>query len=67
MTLDRTYKVEYGPSAVSVEDYSTATEAKFLQILDNNPKESTIQRFLEQHPAFVPGARTPGWPSGHSG
>ena len=65
MTLDRTYKVESAPTAVSVEDYSTATEAKFFQILDNNPKESTIQRFLEQHPAFVPGARTPGSPSGH--
>lgn len=65
MTLTPTYKIENGPSAVSVEQYSSAAESKFLQLLDSEPPERDILRFLEQNPALVPGARTPGWPSGH--
>lgn len=65
VSLQPTYKIEIGPSAVSVEDYSCSTEAQFLELLDRNPSEQECQSFLERHPALVPGARTPGSPSGH--
>mgnify|MGYP003288422309 CR=1 FL=1 len=66
MTLSPTYELEIGPSPQSIEDYAVSTETQFHQLLDANPSEQHIQNFLEQNPALVPGARTPGSPSGHS-
>jgi hypothetical protein len=63
--LTPTYEIEVGPNALSVEDYSTAIQSKFRHLLDSKPTEQDVQRFLEHNPALVPGARTPGSPSGH--
>jgi hypothetical protein len=65
MSLTPTYKIEDGPNAVSVEEYSTAVESDFRRLLDSEPSERNVQRFLEENPSLVPGARTPGSPSGH--
>src|SRR5262245_29843168 len=66
MTLSPTYVLEIGPSAQSIEDYAASTEKQFHQLLDANPSEQDVQSFLEWNPTLVPGARTPGSPSGHS-
>jgi Shedu protein SduA, C-terminal len=63
--LTPTYKIEVGPSAISVQKYSKTIESRFLSLLDSKPAERDVQRFLEHNPALVPGARTPGSPSGH--
>lgn len=66
MSLGPTYKIEEGPSAMPVEEYSNLIEARFRSLIDGNPSESDVQTFLEHHPALVPGARTVGTPSGHA-
>ena len=66
VSLTPTYEIEIGPSAVSVEEYSTLAESEFRQLLEREPQERDVLRFLEQNPALVPGARTPGSPSGHA-
>lgn len=66
MRLAKTYEIEAGPSVAAVEAYSSGTEAEFFKLIDSKPSEQEVQRFLEQHPAMVPGARTPGSPSGHA-
>ncbi|MFY9618530.1 MAG: Shedu immune nuclease family protein [Pyrinomonadaceae bacterium] len=61
-----TYQIENGPSAVPVAEYSNAIEWKFRDLRDSKPSEQQVQDFLERNPALVPGARTPGSPSGHA-
>src|SRR6266576_5148094 len=66
MLFTRTYETEAGPRPVSLNEYAPAIETRFRALLDSSPNERDLQRFLEQNPALVPGARTPGTPSGHA-
>ncbi|MBX3449189.1 MAG: DUF4263 domain-containing protein [Planctomycetaceae bacterium] len=60
-----TYKQERGPAAPHFDDYAQRTSAKFRELIDSDPAESSVQTFLERHPSMVPGAWTPGGISGH--
>jgi hypothetical protein len=59
------YKVERGPERLSFDSYAIEATKSFNQLLSSHPTEPDVQRFLEHHPAMVPGARTPGLSSGH--
>ncbi len=52
-----------GPPPMSWEDYSERATAEFRGLLGEGAGEKEMQRFLEGHPALVPGA-FPGW-AGH--
>jgi hypothetical protein len=65
MELKTTYTIESGPEAPSFEEYVTRTQASLIALLSRDPEERELQEFLEKNPAIVPGARTPGRPSGH--
>ena len=54
-----------GPPAISFSDYARETRHSFRNLLDSDPPECDVQKFLEQNPSIVPGALTPGSPSGH--
>ena len=58
MLFTRTYETEVGPKPISMDEYAPAIELRFRALLDSNPNERDLQRFLEQNPALVPGART---------
>ncbi len=66
MGLERTYKIEHGPAAVQMQEYAAEVEGAFRELLESDPSEPELQEFLERNPALVPGARTPGVPSGRS-
>lgn len=57
---ESTYKLLRGPQAVDFSDYLGSTLPQFRDLLDSDPSEREIQRFLELNPSFVPGARTAG-------
>ena len=61
MTTAPTYKMKDGPKAVEFHTYERTAEQAFRTLLDKNPAERTVQRFLESNPSFLPGAGTPGY------
>jgi hypothetical protein len=58
------YTQEKGPAAESFDDYERRIMPEFVKLLESNPDEPEVQKFLERNPALVPGGRTPGVPSG---
>lgn len=60
MSFETTYKLAQGPPAVDFTAYSKRTMTAWRELLDGNPTEPVVQRFLEKHPALVPGTRSPG-------
>ena len=60
-----TYELEAGPPPMHEEECRAAAEAELAELLASDPPEPEIQRLLERNPALVPGAWTPGRPSGH--
>jgi hypothetical protein len=58
--LGKTYKVAEGPPAPSFEHYAATATDEFRSLIDSNPGEAAVQRFLERNPCFVPGATYPG-------
>ena len=63
--LQRTYEIQPGPSAPSVDDYAELSQSEWTQLLESSPDEKNVQSFLERNPAFLPGAWTPSVKSGH--
>jgi hypothetical protein len=66
MTLDKKYVLEEGPRPISDDMYCAQVEARYRQLLESHPTEGHVQKFLERHPALVPGGRTPSSNSGHA-
>jgi hypothetical protein len=61
MDLGKTEQITDGPAAMEFSDYASAASKRFRDLLDQEPDdEKELQRFLESHPSFVPGARTLG-------
>jgi hypothetical protein len=60
-----TYVQERGPAVPSFDEYAARIMTEFAALLESDPLESQVQQFLEQNPSMVPGAWTPGSPSGH--
>ena len=60
MPLKPTYEITQGPAAVSFADYANQASRAFYDLLAESPEEPRVQAFLEAHPAFVPGSRSPG-------
>jgi hypothetical protein len=55
------------PAAVRWEDYTSWLLDRWKLLLDTNPGEPTVQRFLEAHPCLLPGATDNVGPGGHHG
>lgn len=60
MNLETTQQVTDGPPAVEFSDYARTASQELRNILSQEPREPVLQKFLEAHPSFVPGARTLG-------
>lgn len=60
MNLQQTYQLEQGPAAVEFSDYARVAGRALSDLLKENPAETRVQKFLESHPSFVPGAWSPG-------
>jgi hypothetical protein len=60
MTLEQTYQLAQGPAAVEFSDYARVAARALTDLLNENPDEPRVQKFLESHPSFVPGAWSPG-------
>lgn len=54
-----------GPERPSFKEYATRVMGEFAALLSGEPIEKEVQKFLERHPALVPGAFSP--PSSSSG
>lgn len=54
-----------GAERPAFEQYQRLVEKDLSALLSSAPAEQDVQRFLERHPALVPGALTPGSSSGH--
>jgi hypothetical protein len=65
MHFDITYTQEQGPPRIDWDSYEAKTMDAFRKLLDNARDEREVQAFLERNPSMVPGAWTPGPPSGH--
>lgn len=69
MNLKHTYKIEVPPEpAMQWEAYEQMLSEEWSSFLNgaSHPSERSVQSFLEQHPALVPGAFSVlGSPSGH--
>lgn len=61
----KSYELKEGPHRTSFSDYAARVETCYRKLLSCDPSERDIQKFLELHPSLVPGAWTPGSPSGH--
>lgn len=59
------YQQERGPEPLGFEEYKHDLLKQWNNLLEDNPSEKRIQRFLEDNPCLVPGAWTPGTKSGH--
>jgi len=59
------YKQEQGPPIPSFDEYAKRIKQEFQALIDSDPDEPAVQRFLEANPSMVPGAWTPGTRSGH--
>jgi hypothetical protein len=57
--------MESGPPAPHWNDFLATATAEFKALLSSSADERALQHFFERNPAFVPGAETPGTPSGH--
>ncbi|MBR7830419.1 DUF4263 domain-containing protein [Actinospica sp. MGRD01-02] len=55
------------PKSIMWEQYSEQVRAQWAVLLDTNPEEREIQRFLELHPAMIPGGSGDIGPGGHHG
>jgi Domain of unknown function (DUF4263) len=54
-----TYRMrEAAPPAMEWPEYAARVNAEWAQLLATDPAEPEVQRFLEQHPAMVPGAHS---------
>lgn len=60
MPFSPTYRIEPGPPAVPFDLYARQVLSEWQALLEQTPDEPTTQRFLEQHPALVPGSLSPG-------
>jgi hypothetical protein len=60
-----TYEQEKGPEVPDFKLYAGRIMSEFAELLADDPTENAVQHFLEQNPCMVPGAWTPGSPSGH--
>ncbi len=67
MGLDRTYELETDPPPSETwEQYALRTGRDWSRLLSSaDAREDAYQRFLEDNPAFVPGAHGPSLTSGH--
>lgn len=63
--LKPTYELVKGPEAMPWNEYDRRVREEWRLLLDSNPMEGAVQRFLEQHPALVPGFRSMSLASGH--
>jgi hypothetical protein len=59
MLQEANYEQKEGPPRTPWDDYVRTATEQWHQLLESDPPEESIQRFLEEHPAFVPGAWTP--------
>jgi hypothetical protein len=72
MCNDRRMKVRNGdrnpdrPMAMAWPEYEALVRDRFLKLLDSQPDEKPVQKFLEQHPSLLPGAGDIGH-GGHHG
>ncbi|MFJ8907530.1 Shedu anti-phage system protein SduA domain-containing protein [Streptomyces sp. NPDC102351] len=55
------------PMSPAWETYSDLALAQWYQLLSQNPDEGEVQRFLELHPAMIPGGSGDIGPGGHHG
>ena len=55
------------PKAWSWDEYERAVVAQWTSMLETDPAESVVQRFLELHPAMIPGGSGDVGPGGHHG
>ena len=51
--------VTNGPKAVEWDDYAANARKRYTDLLESDPSESEIQKFLEQNPSFIPGGKPP--------
>lgn len=59
------YEQKRGPEPIGLEQYIQELAHQWQALLNSNPSESQLQKFLELNPCLVPGAWTPGCKSGH--
>src|SRR4051794_25630962 len=52
----QTYEIEIGPKAMQWQEYENLVRREWQLLLDSNPHESSILRFLSEHPALLCGA-----------
>ena len=62
----KTYESVCGPGHVTIREYAENANQQYSALLSENPPEGKVQRFLEEHPCFVPGHSTPIESPGHS-
>lgn len=55
------------PEPISWEQYAEQARAQWTALLDADPEEREVQRFLELHPAMIPGGSGDVGPGGHHG
>lgn len=54
-----TYEMVQGPPAVPFDVYASTVHEAWRALLSSNPAEAAVQRFLEDHPALLPGSQGP--------
>ena len=60
LSLAKSYQLASGPAVEPFEAYAARLELDFATLLNSDPSEPTIHRFLEHHPSLVPGMRSLG-------
>ncbi len=60
-----TYEEAKGPDRMPWDEYAHRTKEAYVELLNSDPDEAAVQRFLEENPALAPGAWTPSVSSGH--
>lgn len=65
MKFEKKYEMMKGPSPIGMDEYVIDKSIEFNKLLNNSYYEKDFQKFFEQNPSFLPGARTPGGNSGH--
>jgi Domain of unknown function (DUF4263) len=64
--LDQTYEIVKGPPAPTWETYEALVMSGWTALLDSDPTEPEVQRYLEKHPSLLPGYRSMTITSGHT-
>jgi hypothetical protein len=64
-SFEPTYKQERGPEIPSFDAYAERIAVEYKALLETDPSEAIVQKFLTDNPSMVPGAFTPGTRSGH--